>query len=142
MQNCLPSITWGYGHSPIFKNKCYATIVVAWGPLIQMYVLNDLRSKDEAFIADGYHILQSDLVIQDDRLEETVFINGLQEDDDMPYDYNLCDGLEGDEKNKDEAEFEEEAPLKLKRLSTIEELDGDLLILADRAYFEKSEDSC
>ena len=103
-----------------------------------MYVLNDLRSKNEAFIADGYHILQSDLVIQDDRLEETVYINGLQEDDDMPYG-NLCDGLEGDEKNKDEAGFEEEAPLKLKRLSTIEELDGDLLILADR---EKSEDSC
>jgi len=63
LENVLPSITWGYGHSPIFKNKCYATIVIAWGPLIQMYILNDLRSKTETFIADGFHIIEPDHIV-------------------------------------------------------------------------------
>ena len=42
LKKCTPSLTWGYGHSPVLKDKCYATLVVAWGPLIQLYVLNDL----------------------------------------------------------------------------------------------------
>lgn len=56
----MPSLTWGYGHSPVFKDKCYATLVVAWGPLIQLYVLNDIMEK-MAFYEDGFHILQPDV---------------------------------------------------------------------------------
>lgn len=52
-----PSITWGYGHSPVMKDKCYATLVIAWGPLIQMYILNDLNDLDQVFMEDGYIVL-------------------------------------------------------------------------------------
>ena len=34
LKDCLPAINWGYGHSPVFKDRCYATLAVAWGPLI------------------------------------------------------------------------------------------------------------
>jgi len=34
LNSVLPSITWGYGHSPMMKDKCYATLVIGWGPLI------------------------------------------------------------------------------------------------------------
>ena len=60
LPNCLPSITWGYGHSPFFKEKCYATLAVAWGPLIQLYILNDILETTVAFVADGFLVLQPD----------------------------------------------------------------------------------
>jgi hypothetical protein len=50
-------MSWGYGYSPMMKDKCYANVVVAWGPLIQQYVLNDLLEKDQKFIDDGYFVL-------------------------------------------------------------------------------------
>lgn len=34
LKDTPPAITWGYGHSPMMKDRCYATLVVAWGPLI------------------------------------------------------------------------------------------------------------
>jgi hypothetical protein len=34
LQGCMPAIIWGYGHSPMFKDKCYASLVIGWGPLI------------------------------------------------------------------------------------------------------------
>lgn len=55
--NCLPSMCWGFGHSPVFKDKCYSTLAVGWGPLIQIYVLNDVMDPDATFFADGHHIL-------------------------------------------------------------------------------------
>ena len=42
LNDCLPAITWGHGHSPVFKDKCYATLAIAWGPLIQLFILNDI----------------------------------------------------------------------------------------------------
>jgi hypothetical protein len=29
-----PMLSWGYGHSPIFKDKPYTLLAIAWGPLI------------------------------------------------------------------------------------------------------------
>ena len=54
-------MSWGYGYSPIMKDKCYANLVVAWGPLIQQYVLNDLLDKDQTFIDDGYIVMMPTL---------------------------------------------------------------------------------
>jgi len=34
IDDCWPSLSWGYGHSPALKDKCYASLAVAWGPLI------------------------------------------------------------------------------------------------------------
>ena len=51
-------MSWGYGYSPVMKDKCYAQLVVAWGPLIQLYVLNDLLDdSSQKFIDDGYFVL-------------------------------------------------------------------------------------
>ena len=53
-----PSITWGYGHSPVCKDKCYATLAVGWGPLIQLYVLNNIMDEGGMkFVEDGFHVL-------------------------------------------------------------------------------------
>jgi len=54
-----PSICWGYGHSPVCKDKCYATLAIAWGPLVQLYVLNNvMEEKQQIFIEDGFHVLE------------------------------------------------------------------------------------
>lgn len=58
LKDCPPSIGWGYGHSPVLKDKCYATLAVAWGPLVQLYILNDVTDESQAFIDDGYYFLQ------------------------------------------------------------------------------------
>lgn len=54
----LPSLCWGHGHSPVFKDKCYATLAVGWGPLIQLLVLNDVLETESMFFEDGFFILQ------------------------------------------------------------------------------------
>ena len=48
---------WGFGHSPVFKDKCYSTLAVGWGPLLQIYVLNDVMDPDATFFADGHYVL-------------------------------------------------------------------------------------
>lgn len=55
--SCQPTMCWGYGHSPVFKDKCYSTLAIGWGPLIQTYVLNDVMDQDQYFFDDGYHVL-------------------------------------------------------------------------------------
>ena len=51
-------MTWGYGHSPALKDKCYATLAIAWGPLIQLYILNNIVDEaGQIFIDDGYHVI-------------------------------------------------------------------------------------
>lgn len=42
----------------MMKDKCYATLVIGWGPLIQMYVLNDITDQKQTFIEDGFYIIQ------------------------------------------------------------------------------------
>lgn len=34
MPDKLPIISWGYGKTPILKDKAYIILAVAWGPLI------------------------------------------------------------------------------------------------------------
>lgn len=51
---------WGFGHSPVFKDKCYSTLAVGWGPLIQIYVLNDVSDPEATFFVDGHHVLTAD----------------------------------------------------------------------------------
>ena len=55
--NCQPTMCWGHGHSPVFKDKCYTTLAVGWGPLVQTYVLNDVMDTEQTFFDDGYHVL-------------------------------------------------------------------------------------
>ena len=57
LANCLPAMEWGFGHTPVFKDKCYATLVIGWGPLIQLFVLNDVMESDQIFYEDGYEVL-------------------------------------------------------------------------------------
>jgi len=66
MPEYLPAITWGFGHSPIFKDKCYANLIVAWGPLLQMYVLNDVMDQNDVFFEDGYHVMEPTGGMQND----------------------------------------------------------------------------
>lgn len=42
----LPSLCWGYGHTPSFKDKSYSILAIGWGPLILLVVVNDLREKE------------------------------------------------------------------------------------------------
>lgn len=58
LEGVVPQVTWGYGHSPIMKDKCYATLAVAWGPLVQLFVVNDLNNIEEPLIDDGHYLLQ------------------------------------------------------------------------------------
>ena len=60
LKGCLPSLCWGYGHSPCLKDKCYATLAIGWGPLIQLHVLNDVMATDQMFIDDGFHLVMPD----------------------------------------------------------------------------------
>lgn len=62
IENCLPSVTWGFGHSPIFKDKSYSILAVAWGPLVQLFVLNDVCDPQHPFYSDGFFVLTPDEV--------------------------------------------------------------------------------
>jgi hypothetical protein len=53
-------MTWGYGHSPVFKDKCYAYLIIGWGPLLQTFILNDVMEPDQVFIDDGFFVIQSE----------------------------------------------------------------------------------
>lgn len=53
-------MSWGYGHSPVFKDKCYAYLIIGWGPLLQSFILNDVMEQDQIFFDDGYYVLQAD----------------------------------------------------------------------------------
>lgn len=50
-------MSWGYGHSPVHKDKCYCQLAVVWGPLVQLYVLNDVMNDKDTFFEDGYHVI-------------------------------------------------------------------------------------
>lgn len=50
-------MSWGYGHSPVFKDKCYAYLIIGWGPLLQTFILNDVMEPDQIFYDDGYYII-------------------------------------------------------------------------------------
>ncbi len=37
----LPSLCWGFGHTPKLKDKTYSILALGWGPLIQLLALTD-----------------------------------------------------------------------------------------------------
>lgn len=59
LEGVHPALEWGYGHSPALKDKCYATLAVGWGPLVQLFVLNNLVDERQIFIEDGYVVMNN-----------------------------------------------------------------------------------
>jgi hypothetical protein len=54
----MPAMAWGFGHSPVFKDRTYAELAVAWGPLVQLTTLLDVMDeKGQVFFDDGYVLL-------------------------------------------------------------------------------------
>ena len=51
LNDCLPHMAWGFGHSPGLFDKCHATLAVAWGPLIKLYILKDIMNETASFLA-------------------------------------------------------------------------------------------
>jgi len=54
-----PALTWGFGHSPVLKDRPHSMLAVGWGPLVQLIVLIDDQETDAPFIQDGYYILRN-----------------------------------------------------------------------------------
>lgn len=54
----FPSMSWGYGHSPILKDKVYSLLAIGWGPLVQLFVLNDIKAQTDKIFIDGYYLLK------------------------------------------------------------------------------------
>lgn len=52
-----PQVSWGVGHSPIFKDRAYSLLAVSWGPLIQLVVLLDIKDPKQAFYKEGFYVL-------------------------------------------------------------------------------------
>jgi hypothetical protein len=46
IQAQLPCIAWGYGRTPFFKDETYSLLAIAWGPVIQLVILNDIAAVD------------------------------------------------------------------------------------------------
>lgn len=64
-------MTWGFGHSPGLFDKCYATLVVAWGPLVKLFILKDIMNETENnFLEDGYYVLQSEIKAEISTIEK------------------------------------------------------------------------
>lgn len=56
---CLPCMGFGYGYTPIFKDKPYALLAVAWGPLVETYVFRDIEQNEDltAIMPDGFYFV-------------------------------------------------------------------------------------
>ena len=53
----LPCMSWGFGHSPMCRDKQYVILAFAWGPLTQLLVFRDLQQEEEEtnIILEGYY---------------------------------------------------------------------------------------
>lgn len=51
-------MAWGYGMSPILKDREHTILAIAWGPLIQLVVMIDQDEVENSFILDGYYIIK------------------------------------------------------------------------------------
>ncbi len=50
----LPCLAWGYGRTPGSNLQAETLLAIAWGPLIQIAVLKDIR---KSFHMDGYYFV-------------------------------------------------------------------------------------
>jgi hypothetical protein len=61
----IANLAWGYGRTPGFKDETFVLLAVAWGPLIQLVVVNDIGSKhNEDFFEDGYYFIAPNTVME------------------------------------------------------------------------------
>lgn len=56
---CPPSTSWGFGMSPLLRDRPHSLLAVAWGPLIQLVVLIDHENSANPFVRDGFYILKT-----------------------------------------------------------------------------------
>ena len=68
----VPSISWGYGMSPLLKDRPHSMLAVAWGPVVQLAVLIDHEENDKPFILDGFYVVHSFDISQAKMLVEPV----------------------------------------------------------------------
>ena len=63
----VPQLAWGYGKTPIFKDRAYSILAIAWGPLIQLVLFRDLTNVDSTGIMiDGHYFLPPSHIHMDD----------------------------------------------------------------------------
>lgn len=55
----VPQISWGYGMSPVLKDRPHSLLAIGWGPVIQLAVLIDHEETDNPFILDGFYIVHT-----------------------------------------------------------------------------------
>lgn len=49
-------LTWGYGRTPIYRDKSYIILAIGWGPIVQLVVVNQDLSQN-VMEADGYYFI-------------------------------------------------------------------------------------
>lgn len=55
----IPYLHWGYGLTPCYRDRTYPLLAIAWGKVIQLYVLNDIEDTSNPLIPDGYYVSES-----------------------------------------------------------------------------------
>lgn len=55
----IPQLAWGYGKTPIFKDRVYSLLAIAWGPMIQLVMFRELHEAGDetAIMIDGHYFL-------------------------------------------------------------------------------------
>ena len=88
------ALAWGFGHSPVLKDRPHSLLAVAWGPLVQLVVLIDDQETDAPFIQDGFYVLRNfnagdEALIKQPKIRKSVRFSQLEavakqeEDDDV-----------------------------------------------------------
>ena len=55
--NRAPVLCWGFARTPVFKDKVYSVLAIAWGPMIQIVVLVDASCPENDLFEDGFYVL-------------------------------------------------------------------------------------
>ena len=52
-----PPICWGFGMTPVLRDKPHSILAIAWGPIIQLAVLIEQDDLKNPIVQDGYYIV-------------------------------------------------------------------------------------
>ncbi len=52
-----PPICWGFGMTPVLRDKPHSILAIAWGPIIQLAVLIEQEDLKNPIVQDGYYIV-------------------------------------------------------------------------------------